>query len=690
MKTLEPIALAKTPRHIRGLRWTNALRRDSASTILAIILLCVTATTGSALDHSGTIIADETWYASDNPHNIVGNLYIDTDVTLTLEPGVEVLCNSAVNISVHGSLAIADGVDFLFGDWSRLYVYGTLTAAGTSGAGILIDHQGSYVWYGIQILSTGSATFDHCTIEHADYGIYTSTSGTVSLASTTIRNCNTGIYASNGTVQMTSVSLVDNSGWGYQGDGILPAFLDANIVIDNCGTGFAISNIPGLSLTSLPPVSNCGMGVQVSNCETPTLDNLVLTGNGSALYLQDTGEFNLGGGNVIGGNGNENGWPLTIDIGAYPAASCVIPTTGNDNNDIQVYGSTSDRIGNWRNFPGLDYIFASHCTISAGGSLTIEEGVNVRVTESCNISVHGSLAIADGVDFLFGDWSRLYVYGTLTAAGTSGAGILIDHQGSYVWYGIQILSTGSATFDHCTIEHADYGIYTSTSGTVSLASTTIRNCNTGIYASNGTISFMNTKIIDNTAYGVYLDGATPVFGSSLAEWNDIYGNGSGYPGRDLRNGTTDIEARWVHWGTMDHAQILTQTWDLHDDHSLGYVQILPFINATHDGQTTAVDDPRSESTVPVAFGLFQNAPNPFNPSTVIRFDLTKLIPVQLKVYDISGALVATLLDDHLPAGHHEAVWRGCDDQGRSVPSGMYFYRIVADENIETREMMLIK
>ena len=103
-----------------------------------------------------------------------------------------------------------------------------------------------------------------------------------------------------------------------------------------------------------------------------------------------------------------------------------------------------------------------------------------------------------------------------------------------------------------------------------------------------------------------------------------------------------------------------------------------------------MDDPGPERNIPLAFGVFQNAPNPFNPSTVIRFDLAGAAPVTLKVFDVSGALVATLVDDQLPAGHHQAVWHGRDDQGRTVSSGAYFYRIIAGNNIETRQMMLVK
>jgi alpha-amylase len=97
-------------------------------------------------------------------------------------------------------------------------------------------------------------------------------------------------------------------------------------------------------------------------------------------------------------------------------------------------------------------------------------------------------------------------------------------------------------------------------------------------------------------------------------------------------------------------------------------------------------------SVPPRTGLHleQNHPNPFNPSTTIRYALPERAHVRLGVYDVTGALVATLLDDQLPQGRHEITWRGCDDQGRSLPSGAYFCRIAVGNNLETRQMMLIK
>ncbi len=95
--------------------------------------------------------------------------------------------------------------------------------------------------------------------------------------------------------------------------------------------------------------------------------------------------------------------------------------------------------------------------------------------------------------------------------------------------------------------------------------------------------------------------------------------------------------------------------------------------------------------VPLEFVLHQNAPNPFNPRTRIRFNLPEESRVSLRIYDVSGRLVQTLFEDspHEP-GSHEAVWNGRDASGRQAPASVYFYRIDAGEWSQTRRMMLVK
>ena len=99
-----------------------------------------------------------------------------------------------------------------------------------------------------------------------------------------------------------------------------------------------------------------------------------------------------------------------------------------------------------------------------------------------------------------------------------------------------------------------------------------------------------------------------------------------------------------------------------------------------------------EETVPgVTAVLGQNFPNPFNPVTTISFSLAAAGPVQLRVYDLSGRLVRTLVDDgNLTAGDHEAVWDGQDQKGRTAAAGVYFYNLETEGFSHTRRMTMVK
>jgi hypothetical protein len=89
--------------------------------------------------------------------------------------------------------------------------------------------------------------------------------------------------------------------------------------------------------------------------------------------------------------------------------------------------------------------------------------------------------------------------------------------------------------------------------------------------------------------------------------------------------------------------------------------------------------------------LFEAYPNPFNPHTTIAFEFPKRESVTLRVFDLSGRLVRSLItaELHTP-GRHEVVWNGRDDSGRQVASGTYFYRLETGNYSETKRMALIK
>ena len=90
------------------------------------------------------------------------------------------------------------------------------------------------------------------------------------------------------------------------------------------------------------------------------------------------------------------------------------------------------------------------------------------------------------------------------------------------------------------------------------------------------------------------------------------------------------------------------------------------------------------------FKLFQNRPNPFIGSTRISFNLPASCIISLKIYDISGRLVKIIEEGKTKAGFYTIDWEGSDENGKSLSSGIYFYRIKAGDNIDTRKLILLK
>jgi hypothetical protein len=93
---------------------------------------------------------------------------------------------------------------------------------------------------------------------------------------------------------------------------------------------------------------------------------------------------------------------------------------------------------------------------------------------------------------------------------------------------------------------------------------------------------------------------------------------------------------------------------------------------------------------PKEYSLFQNYPNPFNPTTTIRYSITRPDLVRIKVYDVLGREVKTLVNEEKMSGVYQVSWNGDDSSGNKVSSGVYFYRIDAGDFIQTKKMMLIK
>jgi hypothetical protein len=544
--------------------------------------------------------------------------------------GADYIVTANSTIGASGSLTIEDGVNVRFEHARALTIHGTLDALGSSGTGVLFTRRDpTDEWNGLLFYSGSSGNLQYCTIEHATYGN------------------GYGIYASGAMPTIANCTLRYND-YGLYATGI------ANPTLSSPNT-FQDNNAPAVLFT---------------NCTLPSISNQTMTGHTEtygAIFMNDTGEFHIGTGNTITGNS----WGLVMTINSYPdaASSGNIPLAGNTNDDgIKVSGGTAGAGKIWRDV-GADYIVTANSTIGASGSLTIEDGVNVRFEHARSLTMHG----------------------TLDALGSSGTGVLFTRRDETdEWNGLLFYSGSSGNLQYCTIEHATYsngyGIYAN--GTApELQNCTLRDNDYGVYGTNASPHFVNCQIIENGLYGIYLtDACVPTFGSSLAEWNDVHSNGPGDPDRDLVNGTENITAQYVYWGTVNETAIQERIHHRPDDAALGLVVFSPWTGADHDSAYTGTPTSLIElEPIPTAFGLSQNYPNPFPHSTEIEYALPQDTWVEIVVFNVAGRRVATPVSRFEKAGYRSVRW-----DAHGLGSGVYFYRIQAGDFVETKRMLLVR
>lgn len=98
----------------------------------------------------------------------------------------------------------------------------------------------------------------------------------------------------------------------------------------------------------------------------------------------------------------------------------------------------------------------------------------------------------------------------------------------------------------------------------------------------------------------------------------------------------------------------------------------------------------NNETHPSEFSLSQNYPNPFNPTTNFQFSLSKSSHVKIEIFNMIGQKVKVLVDEDMKPGVYSADWNGRDENGNSVSSGIYFYRMQSGEYTDTKKMVLMK
>jgi len=172
---------------------------------------------------------------------------------------------------------------------------------------------------------------------------------------------------------------------------------------------------------------------------------------------------------------------------------------------------------------------------------------------------------------------------------------------------------------------------------------------------------------------------------------------------------TDDRGYWnVNLGNLKTGEGLVYKWSAGDEirvtvvHQDASLTFRTLVSGESPQNVVKVDDPAataskkevSRVSLPKAFALGQNFPNPFNPSTTIAFDIPEAreegVNVELNVYNIRGQLVRALVNEVKKPGHYAVQWNGHNEKGEVASSGVYFYRIKAGDYVATRKMVLLK
>jgi len=145
---------------------------------------------------------------------------------------------------------------------------------------------------------------------------------------------------------------------------------------------------------------------------------------------------------------------------------------------------------------------------------------------------------------------------------------------------------------------------------------------------------------------------------------------------------------WLGIGWVNDSCVYVSGCDFVAD-SVDYTDV--FFNSMDDCIQSCVFISNFEiNQLPIAFNLYNNFPNPFNPVTTFRYDLPEDELVDITIYDMMGRVVKTLINDQQTAGYRSLQWNATNDAGSPVSAGIYIYMIQAGEFRQVRKMVLLK
>jgi len=426
-----------------------------------------------------------------------------------------------------------------------------------------------------------------------------------------------------------------------------------------------------------------GGGIYCNNNSSPSLENVTITGNSA-----DWGD---GGGIYCSYNSNPSLVNVTITNNSAGASGGGIYCNNNSSPSLVNVTITNNSAGDWgggiycldNSNPSLVNVTITDNSAGKGGGISCRFSScpsleNVTISEnSVNYNGGGILCSASSPNLVnvtisgnSADWGGGGIWcvcssPSLVNVTISGNTAIEGGGGIYCGYISNPILVNCMLWNDSPQEVYFWEDYDSSSITISYSD--IQGGEEGIVTNdNGTVYWLEGNIDEDplfveTGYHPYsllegspcIDAGTPdTLGLNLPPW-DIIGNERIWDGDG--DGTAIIDMGAYEYGAPPYVEI---------------------------DEDTIVQTP--------GFHLYQNCPNPFNPTTTISYQLSEISKVSLKVYNIKGQLVRTLVDDTKPSGQHSVIWKGTDQKNLSVPSGVYLYRLKTNNKSKIKKMILIR
>ncbi|WP_224362153.1 right-handed parallel beta-helix repeat-containing protein [Hyalangium versicolor] len=474
----------------------------SPARLLALATALIPATV-LATDVSGTLSSNTTWTPAGNPWVLTGDVTIPSNVTLTLQPGVQV------------TFATTDsqrsGVDPAR---TELIVLGKLLVQGTSASPITFTATGAY---GVRVLNLGSATFDDATLNAGLFGVVSTGNatfnrttiqgatteclhvdgGTTTFSTGTLRSCTQALVTNGGSTTLRQ-SLVTTSGATYKHAIALQATtqLNHNTITGNTYGAVQVNVFTGtVTLTDNIISSNASEGIFFSSSSSPAR-----TVQYNDVWNHST-NYSSG---VTPGPGSISVDPFFVGAPNFRITELsAARMAASDGSDLGAFPYTGDPS------PSLQGILFSDKTLTGSntlaGDLTIRPGATLTLAPGASLTFAATDGQRSGLDTAR---TELIVDGTLNAQGTTAAPITLTATNAY---GVRV--QGSASFNSVTIAAGLYGVRSS--GTSTLINSTIQGAsNTCLNVTGGTTSFSH-GILQNCSYALVTDGGTTEFRHNL-------------------------------------------------------------------------------------------------------------------------------------------------------------------------------